>query len=281
MTDPLVDAGASPDELAFEGALRPTSLADFVGQPKVKGQLQVLLQAARLQDRAPDHILLAGPPGLGKTTLATIIGAETGRPIRYSYVPRDWPLATYQTVFATEPGSAEMPSAARPLTAEIVTRLVSRGVVVAPIVLHTGVSSLEGRERPYPERYRVPLASVLKANRLTPRTFIHPGQKVVVRGAAATATAARAAAQAGAGKGTAYTVRPGDTLEAIAIRHRTSVAAIARASGISTRALIHPGQRLTVPRRATASPAAPDTFNGVRYPRAVAEAAARNQGRIP
>ena len=79
-----------------------------------------------------------------------------GRPIRYSYVPRDWPLAAYQTVFATEPGSAEMPSAARPFTAEIVTRLVSRGVVVAPIVLHTGVSSLEGRERPYPERYRVP-----------------------------------------------------------------------------------------------------------------------------
>ncbi|WP_413319833.1 Holliday junction branch migration DNA helicase RuvB [Agrococcus sp. 1P02AA] len=87
MTDPLVDAGASGDELAFEGALRPTSLADFVGQPKVKGQLQVLLQAARLQDRAPDHILLAGPPGLGKTTLATIIGAETGRPIRYSSGP--------------------------------------------------------------------------------------------------------------------------------------------------------------------------------------------------
>ncbi|WP_072313616.1 Holliday junction branch migration DNA helicase RuvB [Agrococcus sp. Marseille-P2731] len=87
MTDPLVGAGASPDELAFEGALRPTSLADFVGQPRVKGQLQVLLQAARLQDRAPDHILLAGPPGLGKTTLATIIGAETGRPIRYSSGP--------------------------------------------------------------------------------------------------------------------------------------------------------------------------------------------------
>lgn len=87
MTDPLVDPDATPDELAFEGALRPTTLQEFVGQPKVKGQLEVLLRAARLQDRAPDHILLAGPPGLGKTTLATIIGVETGRPIRYSSGP--------------------------------------------------------------------------------------------------------------------------------------------------------------------------------------------------
>ena len=87
MTDSLVSPDASGDDVAFEGALRPTSLAEFVGQPKVKGQLAVLLQAAKLQDRAPDHILLAGPPGLGKTTLATIIGAETGRPIRYSSGP--------------------------------------------------------------------------------------------------------------------------------------------------------------------------------------------------
>lgn len=125
------------------------------------------------------------------------------------------------------------------------------------------------------QRYRVPLASLLKANRLRADAFIHPGQKVVVRGAAASATAARSAA-----KGTAYTVRSGDTLGAIAIRHRTSVAAIAKASGISTRAILHPGQRLTVPGRtgkATSSTSVPDTFNGVKYPRAVAEAAARNR----
>lgn len=87
MTDPVVDPVAGSDELAFEGALRPTSLAEFVGQPKVRGQLEVLLRAAALQERAPDHILLAGPPGLGKTTLAMIIGAETGRPIRFSSGP--------------------------------------------------------------------------------------------------------------------------------------------------------------------------------------------------
>ena len=81
---------------------------------------------------------------------------EFGRPIRYRHVRRDWPLGCYQTVFAREPGSAEMPSASRPFTHELVTDLVTRGVHVSPLLLHTGVSSLEGGERPYPERYRVP-----------------------------------------------------------------------------------------------------------------------------
>jgi S-adenosylmethionine:tRNA ribosyltransferase-isomerase len=82
--------------------------------------------------------------------------AAHGRPIRYGYVEREWPLEAYQTVFATEPGSAEMPSAARPFTPELVTRLVAGGVLVAPITLHTGVSSPERDEAPYPERFRVP-----------------------------------------------------------------------------------------------------------------------------
>jgi S-adenosylmethionine:tRNA ribosyltransferase-isomerase len=82
--------------------------------------------------------------------------AEHGRPIRYRYVQDTFPLAEYQTVFAVEPGSAEMPSAGRPFTHELVTSLVTRGIAVAPVVLHTGVSSLEEGEAPYPERYRVP-----------------------------------------------------------------------------------------------------------------------------
>jgi S-adenosylmethionine:tRNA ribosyltransferase-isomerase len=82
--------------------------------------------------------------------------AEHGRPIRYGYVPANWPLETYQTVYALDPGSAEMPSAGRPFTADLITQLVARGVLVAPITLHTGVSSPERHERPYPERYRVP-----------------------------------------------------------------------------------------------------------------------------
>ncbi len=77
------------------------------------------------------------------------------QPIRYGYVPRAWPLEAYQTVYALEPGSAEMPSAGRPFSAELLTKLVANGVLVAPVTLHAGVSSPERHEAPNPERYRV------------------------------------------------------------------------------------------------------------------------------
>ncbi|GAA3555593.1 S-adenosylmethionine:tRNA ribosyltransferase-isomerase [Streptomyces osmaniensis] len=93
---------------------------------------------------------------------------EHGRPIRYSYTERDQPLSVYRTVFALPSGdgagSAEMPSAARPFTAGLVTELVSRGVQVAPISLHTGVASAEAHEPPYPERFAVPEASARLIN---------------------------------------------------------------------------------------------------------------------
>jgi S-adenosylmethionine:tRNA ribosyltransferase-isomerase len=87
-----------------------------------------------------------------------------GVPIRYSYVPREWALPEYQTVFATCPGSAEMPSASRPFTAELVTALLARGVLIAPLTLHAGVSSLEADEDPYPEPYDVPPATAQLVN---------------------------------------------------------------------------------------------------------------------
>ena len=90
--------------------------------------------------------------------------ATHGRPIRYGYVDRPWPITAYQNVYATEPGSAEMPSAGRPFTAEIVTRLVAKGVAVVPIVLHTGVASLEADELPYPERVVVPAPTAARIN---------------------------------------------------------------------------------------------------------------------
>lgn len=81
---------------------------------------------------------------------------QYGFPIRYGHVAQAWPLEYYQTVYATEPGSAEMPSAGRAFTPELITRLVAKGVQLAPLVLHTGVSSLEEGEPPGEEFYRVP-----------------------------------------------------------------------------------------------------------------------------
>jgi S-adenosylmethionine:tRNA-ribosyltransferase-isomerase (queuine synthetase) len=87
-----------------------------------------------------------------------------GIPIRYSYVSRDWPRSAYQTVFSRKPGSAEMPSASRPFTPTVVTELVARGVLIAPLTLHAGVSSLEADEDPYPEPYDVPPATARLVN---------------------------------------------------------------------------------------------------------------------
>ena len=87
-----------------------------------------------------------------------------GKPIRYRHEPSERPLDDYQTVFAVDPGSAEMPSAARPFTGELVAELAARGVLIAPVTLHAGVSSLELGENPYPERYSVPGATARLVN---------------------------------------------------------------------------------------------------------------------
>jgi S-adenosylmethionine:tRNA ribosyltransferase-isomerase len=79
-------------------------------------------------------------------------------------VRRTWPIETYQNVYATEYGSAEMPSAGRPFTTDIITRLVAKVVGVAPVLLHTGVASLEDDEVPYPERVRVTLETAEQVN---------------------------------------------------------------------------------------------------------------------
>ncbi len=104
-----------------------------------------------------------------------------GHPIRYSYVPDEVPLAAYQTVFARDTGSAEMPSAGRPFTGEIVIDLIARGVPLAPITLHTGVSSQEAGEPPLPERYSVPAVTARLVN-ATRRS----GGRVVAVGTTAT-----------------------------------------------------------------------------------------------
>lgn len=95
--------------------------------------------------------------------LATAL-TRAGRPIAYGYLDRRFPLAAYQTVFATRPGSAEMASAGRPFTHELVTELVSRGVLFAPITLHTGFSSQEAGEAPGPEWFEVTAATARLVN---------------------------------------------------------------------------------------------------------------------
>jgi S-adenosylmethionine:tRNA ribosyltransferase-isomerase len=136
-------------------------------------------------------VLLDQPYATGRLWTATVdTGAfpsvpaflrRYGQPIRYSYVPRPWPLSYYQTVFATHPGSAEMPSAARPFTERLVTQLVAAGVLVVPVLLHTGLSSPEGHERPYPERFAVgPItARVVNQARADGRRVIAAGTTVV------------------------------------------------------------------------------------------------------
>jgi Holliday junction DNA helicase RuvB len=83
----LTTAEAEADERAVEAALRPRTLDEVIGQHRVRDQLGLVLEAARLRDRAPDHVLLSGPPGLGKTTLAMIIAAEVGAPLRLTSGP--------------------------------------------------------------------------------------------------------------------------------------------------------------------------------------------------
>jgi S-adenosylmethionine:tRNA ribosyltransferase-isomerase len=115
--------------------------------------------AARLEIVGPyatgDRLLLARLHGDRDETVPELLW-RIGEPIRYGYVARRWPLSAYQNVYATTPGSAEMPSAGRPVTQRLIGELGRRGIGVAAICLHTGVSSPERHEPPYPEQYDVP-----------------------------------------------------------------------------------------------------------------------------
>jgi S-adenosylmethionine:tRNA ribosyltransferase-isomerase len=134
----------------------------------------------RYPDPAADRLWVAAPAATRPEFDVGAFLAAHGRPIRYSYVPDQWPLADYQTVFATEPGSAEMPSAGRPFSPELVTSLIAKGVVFAPITLHAGVASLEAGESPLPERFVVPepTAQLVNLTRAAGRRVIAVGTTV-------------------------------------------------------------------------------------------------------
>jgi S-adenosylmethionine:tRNA ribosyltransferase-isomerase len=107
--------------------------------------------------------------------------ARWGKPIAYPYVRGEWPLAMYQTVYAGEPGSAEMPSAGRAFTQDVLDRLRAKGVGVARLTLHTGVASPEHDEPPYAEAYFVPpeTAAAVQAAKASGRRVIAVGTTVV------------------------------------------------------------------------------------------------------
>lgn len=143
--------------------------------PVAHGQVIPLAGGAVARLRRPHSPLVAGLARLWEADVVTPRSLPTwltseGRPIRYGCVTTAWPLDAYQTIFASRPpadpglGSAEMPSAGRPFTTELISALIGRGVLFAPITLHTGVSSLEAHETPYAERYRVPESTARLVN---------------------------------------------------------------------------------------------------------------------
>ncbi|MBV9711143.1 MAG: S-adenosylmethionine:tRNA ribosyltransferase-isomerase [Ktedonobacteraceae bacterium] len=107
--------------------------------------------------------------------------SQYGFPIRYGYVKQQWPIDYYQTVYVTETGSAEMPSAGRAFTPRLITQLIAQGVQIAPLLLHTGVASLEEHEPPYEEYYRVPVetARLVNETRQAGKRVIAVGTTVV------------------------------------------------------------------------------------------------------
>ena len=153
-----------PDQRWWVVELRTADGARPLGAVS-RGERLMLAGGGELEIVAPyasGARLLLARAELGVTVTSYL--ARHGEPIRYGYVTGRWPLDAYQTAYAMVPGSAEMPSAGRPFTPELITRLTASGVLVAPITLHAGVSSPERHEPPYPERYEVPESTARLAN---------------------------------------------------------------------------------------------------------------------
>ena len=171
----------------------------------------------------PGELALVAPYASGsRLMLARLDGQDTvedllsrhGEPIRYGYVRHAWPLEAYQNVYARVPGSAEMPSAGRPITHRLISELVARGIGVAPITLHTGVSSPERHEPPFPEEYEVPAptARLVNLTRANGGRVIAVGTTVV----RALETVARADGSVSAGAGwTSLVIEPDRDVRAV------------------------------------------------------------------
>jgi S-adenosylmethionine:tRNA ribosyltransferase-isomerase len=154
-----LEAGASDWVVELRSSeLLPAHVPDYGARIELPGGAEAKLIAPYLGSRRLSFARLS----LGEPVEDYL--SRHGSPIRYRHAPRAWPIEAYQTVFAVDPGSAEMPSAARPFSGELVAELAARGVLFAPLTLHAGVSSLELGESPYPERYRVPAETARLVN---------------------------------------------------------------------------------------------------------------------
>ncbi len=152
LVEPRLSAG--PSSSRFTGALSRDTV-------ELAGDGRAVLLAPRQEEGAQARLWEASlhlPDPLPKYL------HRWGQPIRYPYVNRAWELQYYQTIFARIPGSAEMPSAARPFSWPLTQRLASKGIDLCFVTLHTGVASLESKEAPFPERYRVNVDAAEKIN---------------------------------------------------------------------------------------------------------------------
>lgn len=178
-----VDLWVVEVRLPTENATQPFFDAEAGETLRLPGRATITLLAPYQRDRS---VLPDSPTRLWVATLHLSQPLQTylaqhGFPIRYGYVKQAWPSSYYQTAYVTEMGSAEMPSAGRAFTPELITRLIARGVLIVPLILHTGVASLEAHESPYEEFYRVPAvtARVLNSARAAGRCVIAVGTTVV------------------------------------------------------------------------------------------------------
>jgi S-adenosylmethionine:tRNA ribosyltransferase-isomerase len=141
------------------------------------GDVRLSLLEGHPDPRHPTRLWRARPePAVDAAELL----ARHGQPIRYGYLTGTFPLSAYQTVYATEPGSAEMASAGRPFSAAVLVALMARGIPVVPVVLHAGVSSPELHEPPTPERFTVPevTARLVTSTRSARRRVVAVGTTV-------------------------------------------------------------------------------------------------------
>jgi S-adenosylmethionine:tRNA ribosyltransferase-isomerase len=163
-TEPFYHAGVG-EMLQLPGGAHAKLLTPYMSdrQQPAPGKIRLWIATLQLPEELPGYL------------------QKHGFPIRYDYVNRAWDNSYYQTVYATELGSAEMPSAGRAFTLEVLAKLAAKGVTIVPLVLHTGVASLEDHEPPYEEYYRVPLgtARAINAAKAAGRRVVAVGTTVI------------------------------------------------------------------------------------------------------